>query len=73
MALAAQILNIHPSQVRRDRAVLEKLELINYTPRSNGFTREAFNALWVFRQLIHQRGRHEAIKSITEILETTNE
>jgi DNA-binding transcriptional ArsR family regulator len=67
--LAAALLGIHPSQVRRDRAVLEELELITYANRSNGFRRDAFLALWIFRQLVRQRGRTEAIHQITDYLE----
>jgi len=67
--LAAALLDIHPSQVRRDRAVLEQLELITYANRSNGFHRDAFLALWVFRQLVRQRGRKEAIHQISDYLE----
>lgn len=73
MWLASNLLGIHPSQVRRDRAVLEFLDLIRHVPRSKGFQREAMEALWIFRQLVTQRGRSEAISQISEILENYRE
>jgi len=69
MPQAAQILEVNPSQVRRDRAVLEELELITYNNRSNGFNRQVFEVLWRFRQLVRQRGRIEAIAAIVNLEE----
>ncbi|MEH2384162.1 MAG: hypothetical protein V7K27_35635 [Nostoc sp.] len=69
MSLAASLLGIHPSQVRRDRAVLQELDLIDYTSHSGGFTRKTLESLWIFRQLVSQRGRTEAIKQISHYLE----
>jgi predicted ArsR family transcriptional regulator len=70
MPQAAEILEVHPSQVRRDRAVLEELELISYNQRSNGFNREVFEVLWRFRKLVRQRGRIEAIAAIVNLGES---
>lgn len=73
MSMAARLLGVHESQVRRDRVVLEQLELIDYTPYSNGFNRETMNALWVFRQLVNQRGRIEAIANVSKYLGESDE
>lgn len=64
MKQASEILGVHPSQVRRDRSILEELCLISYNFRSNGFTREAFEMLWQFRKLVKERGRRHAIAKI---------
>lgn len=64
MSVASEILGVHPSQVRRDRRVLEALDLISYNQRSNGFSRSAFDLLWKFRQLVKERGRLNAIAAI---------
>jgi hypothetical protein len=69
ISLAASLLGIHPSQVRRDRAVLRELDLIDYTSHSGGFTRKTLESLFIFRQLVNQRGRTEAIKQISHYLE----
>lgn len=69
MSVAKDLLRRHPSQIRRDRAVLKRLELIDHAGKSSGFSRKTFNALWVFRQLVEQRGRREAIKVISDYLE----
>ncbi len=69
MSLAASLLGVHPSQVGRDRAVLQELELIDYTSYSGGFTKKTLKSLWIFRQLVNQRGRTEAIKQISHYLE----
>jgi hypothetical protein len=70
---AAEMFEIHPSQVRRDRMVLEELDLITYKKRSNGFKREVFEVLWRFRVLVRQRGRDEAIAAIVNLGESDNE
>ncbi|WGV23691.1 hypothetical protein [Halotia branconii] len=70
---AAKLLNVHPSQVRRDRAVVEALGLITYTKHSGGFSPQDFEVLWIFRQLVKERGRKEAIKAITQQLEEYRE
>lgn len=69
MSVAQVLLRRHPSQIRRDRAVLKRLELVDHVGKSSGFSRQTFNALWVFRQLVQQRGRREAIKVISNYLE----
>lgn len=69
ISLAASLLGVHSSQVRRDRAVLQELKLIDYTRHSGGFTRKTLETLWIFRQLVNQRGRTEAITKITHYLE----
>jgi len=60
--LSAQELGLHPSQVRRDRKVLAELKLIRYT--RGGLYREAFECVKLFRQLVDERGREEAIYCI---------
>lgn len=64
MSQAAEILQINPSQVRRDRAVLNELSLINYQPRCKGIDRTTLEVLWLFRKLVKQRGRTKAIAKI---------
>jgi hypothetical protein len=73
MPQAAQILEVHPSQVRRDRRILEALDLITYNQRSNGFNREVIEVLWKFRQLVKERGRINAITAIAYYTEQSNE
>ncbi|MEH2393852.1 MAG: hypothetical protein V7K21_20035 [Nostoc sp.] len=60
--LSAQELGLHPSQIRRDRAVLSELGLIRYT--RGGLYREAFECVRLFRKLVDERGRGEAIHVI---------
>jgi hypothetical protein len=60
--LSAELLDVHPSQIRRDRGVLSELGLIKYTRK--GLSREAFECIRLFRQLASERGRIEAIYSI---------
>ena len=73
MSQASQILQVNPSQVRRDRRILEALKLITYNQRSNGFNREVIEVLWKFRQLVRQRGRLNAINAIASYTGQTNE
>ncbi|MEH1779720.1 MAG: hypothetical protein V7L26_11505 [Nostoc sp.] len=60
--LSAQELGLHPSQIRRDRGVLAELGLIRYTRK--GLYREAFECIKLFRKLVDERGRDEAIHVI---------
>ncbi len=60
-AIASE-LNRHPSQVRRDRAVLSELGLITYT--KNGMSYRDYQCLKLFRQLVDGRGRDNAISQI---------
>lgn len=63
----ASILDLHETQVRRDRAVLIRLDLIN-TPRK-GLLKWEFDCLKLFRQLVDERGREQAINVISEAWE----
>ncbi len=62
-AIASE-LSLHDSQIRRDRAVLSELGIITYTRK--GMRIEDFECLKLFRQLISERGRGEAISIIEE-------
>jgi hypothetical protein len=64
IATAASLLGLHASQVRRDRALLSELGLIDYTRK--GLRREAFECIQIFRGLVTERGRPEAINTIEE-------
>lgn len=55
--LACTILNICPSYLRRDVAVLANLGLINRRPNARGYTRKDLETLREFRYLVQTLGR----------------
>lgn len=69
---ALELLYISKSQLKRDVAVLQRLEPVGwyYQANSRGFRREAIEILWEFRQLVQAMGRKEAIAQINQIVET---
>ncbi|NER38395.1 MAG: hypothetical protein F6J93_31335 [Oscillatoria sp. SIO1A7] len=64
-AQAAEWLEIHASQLRRDKAALRELGLM---PKGNlkGYSREHLLLMAKFRFLIEQRGREAAMHTIYE-------
>lgn len=65
------LLGLSDVQLYRDTWVLSELEPTgwDYTKGSRGYGREAFNCLWVFRQLVATAGRSQAISQINQIME----
>ncbi|MEG5056039.1 MULTISPECIES: hypothetical protein [unclassified Microcoleus] len=68
---ALELLYISKSQLKRDVAVLQRLEPIGwyYQANSRGFRTEAIEILWEFRQLVQAMGRKEAIAQINQLIE----
>ena len=68
----ANAMNISLTQLRRDAAVLKELELIRQEEtqqRYKGFDRRDSEIMWLFRQLVKERGRTKAIQSINQTIE----
>jgi hypothetical protein len=69
----AGAMDISLTQLRRDAAVLKALELIRTkeeeAQRHKGFERHDGEIVWLFRQLVRERGRTAAINSIHQIIE----
>jgi hypothetical protein len=68
----ANAMNISLTQLRRDAAVLKELELIRQEEtqqRYKGFDQRDSEIMWLFRQLVKERGRTQAIQSIHQIIE----
>lgn len=70
---ALELLYISKSQLKRDVAVLQRLEPMGwyYQANSRRFRREAIEILWEFRQLVQAMGRKEAIAQINQLIEKT--
>jgi hypothetical protein len=65
-------MNISLTQLRRDAAVLKELELIRQEEtqqRYKGFDQRDSEIMWLFRQLVKERGRTQAIQSIHQTIE----
>jgi hypothetical protein len=68
----ADAMNISLTQLRRDAAVLKELELIRQEEtqqRYKGFDQREGEIMWLFRQLVRERGRTQAIQSIHQTIE----
>ncbi|MEG4207692.1 hypothetical protein QUA20_27685 [Microcoleus sp. Pol7_A1] len=68
----ADAMNVSLTQLRRDAAVLKELELIRQEEtqqRYKGFDRRDSEIMWLFRQLVKERGRTQAINSIHQTVE----
>jgi hypothetical protein len=68
----ANAMNISLTQLRRDAAVLKELELIRQEEtqqRYKGFDQRDSEIMWLFRQLVKERGRTQAIQSIHQTIE----
>jgi hypothetical protein len=68
----ANAMNISLTQLRRDAAVLKELELIRQEETQQGykgFDQRDSEIMWLFRQLVKERGRTQAIQSIHQIIE----
>ncbi|AFZ10943.1 hypothetical protein Osc7112_6860 (plasmid) [Oscillatoria nigro-viridis PCC 7112] len=71
----ANAMNISLTQLRRDAAVLKALGLIRQLQleetqqRYKGFDQRDSEIMWLFRQLVKERGRTQAINSIHQIIE----
>lgn len=68
----ADAMNISLTQLRRDAAVLKALGSIRQEEmqqRYKGFDRHDSEVMWLFRQLVRERGRVQAINSIQQFAE----
>lgn len=66
---AAMRLGISRRQLDRDRDVVLALQIPGFQFLGRGYNHQSFRILWEFRLLVQQRGRAEAIATITRHME----